>query len=288
MWAYLNSQFVREEDAHISILDHGFLYGDGVYETLRTYEGKFFMLDRHLARLRRSATAIGLHVPMSDSDWASILHEALQRNGLVDAWLRITISRGEGEPGLDPNLCKHPTLVVISRPFRPFQEALYHEGVRVALVSVRRNLPAAHPPRIKSLSFLNNILAKHEAMRSSAFDGLMLNADGDLTECTTSNIFLVKEGRLCTPSFDCGILGGITREVVLQLAQEYGMACEEGRYKPDEAFHADECFLTNTSMELMPVREIDQTMIGNGSPGPLTRRLHGLFHANLPRFLSDG
>lgn len=288
MWAYLNRTFVREEEAHISILDHGFLYGDGVYETLRTYGGKFFMLDRHLGRLRRSATSIGLHVPISDPEWAAVLREALQRNGLVDAWLRITISRGEGEPGLDPNLCKQPTLVVIIRPFRPLQEALYQEGVRLALVSVRRNLPAAHPPRIKSLSFLNNILAKHEAMRSSAFDGLMLNAEGYLTECTTSNIFLVKTGKLCTPSLECGILGGITREVVLQLAQENGVAHEEGRYKPEDAFHADECFLTNTSMELMPVREIDQSSIRDGSPGQVTRRLHHLFHTNLTRFLSDG
>lgn len=285
MWIFLNDRFVREEDAKVSVFDHGFLYGDGVYETLRAYGGRIFMLSHHLARLRRSASLIGLDVPIAEPGWTPLLEEALKRNALSDAYVRITISRGEGKIGLDPSLCPRPAVVVISLPLQPYPARLFQTGVRLVVVSVRRNLAAALSPRIKSLNFLNNILAKQEATRSGAFDGLMLNAEGHMTECTTSNIFFVKAGVLHTPSIECGILDGITREVVLSLAREHAIPIQEGSYTPDDVVGADECFLTNTTMEIMPVGDIDKHSIGLSTPGPITRRLQELFRASLPRFL---
>lgn len=285
MWIFLNDRFVRKEDAMVSVFDHGFLYGDGVYETLRAYGGRIFMLRRHLARLRRSASLIGLDVPIVEQDWIPLLQEAMKRNALSDAYLRITISRGEGNIGLDPRLCPHPTVVVISLPLQPHPPHLYKTGVSLAVVSVQRNLAAALSPQIKSLNFLNNILAKQEAARSGAFDGLMLNAEGHITECTTSNIFFVKDGCVRTPSVACGILDGITRDVVLSLAREQEIPIQEGHYTPDAVIGADECFLSNTTMEIMPVSDIDTHSIGIGMPGRITGRLQELFQANLPRFL---
>jgi len=286
MWIFLNDRFVDEKDAVVSVFDHGFLYGDGVYETLRAYGGRIFKRDEHLARLRRSGRMIGLEVPVPEKDWPALLQDAMRRNGLTDAYIRITVSRGAGEIGLDPALCPRPTVVLIARPFRAYPTHLFTEGVRLALVSVRRNLATALNPQIKSLNFLNNILAKQEATRAGAFDALMLNADGVLTECTTSNLFFVRHGCLCTPSVACSILDGVTRGTVLQLAREHGIQTEEGAYTPETLLEADECFLTNTTMEIAPVRAINQTAFGSACPGPLTSRLRELFHQNIDRFLS--
>lgn len=286
MWIYLNDRFVDRKEALVSVFDHGFLYGDGVYETLRTYDGRFFMLPQHLARLQRSARLIGLAVPLHEQDWPVLLREAVARNRLTEAHVRITLSRGEGELGLDPTLCPRPTLVVMAKPIARYPTHLFQEGILLALAATRRNLATALPPQIKSLNFLNNILAKREAGQAGAFDALMLNAEGLLTECTTSNFFFVCGGRLYTPSVDCGILDGITRAVVLTLARENGMSVEEGRYPAESLAHAEEAFLTNTSMEIMPVRALDRTPIGAGHPGPVTRRLRELFRSNLVRFLA--
>jgi len=285
MWIFLNDRFVRKEDALISVFDHGFLYGDGVYETLRAYGGRIFRLRQHLARLARSASLIGLDTPIVEHDFITVLREAMERNDLSDAYLRITISRGEGNIGLDPRLCLHPTVVVISLPLQPYPIELFNTGVSLAIVNVRRNLAAALPPMIKSLNFLNNILAKQEASRAGAFDGLMLNGEGHITECTTSNIFFVKDGCVYTPSVACGILDGITREAILSLAREQAFPTEEGCYNPEALLEADECFLTNTTMEIMPVQGIDRHPIGKERPGPVTGRLRELFRTNLPRFL---
>jgi branched-chain amino acid aminotransferase len=284
-WVYVNGRFVDRAEAMVSVFDHGFLYGDGIYETLRAYDSRFFLLSKHLSRLRRSADLIGLDLPIPEKDWPALLHEALRRNALRDAYLRITISRGEGEIGLDPTLCPRPTVVIMAKPRLSYPDHLYDQGVSLAVVGVRRNLNTALPPRIKSLNFLNNILAKQEASRAQAFDGLMLNADGHLTECSASNLFFIRGGRLYTPSLECGILDGITREVVLMLAREQQISIEEGAYRLDALLGAQECFLTNTSMELMPVRSVDGQAIADGKPGPLTRQLHGLFRASLARFL---
>lgn len=285
MLIFLNDSFVTKEEAAVSVFDHGFLYGDGVYETLRAYGSRFFMLESHLTRLRRSGRLIGLDLPIPDNGWPSLLHEAIRINGLEDAYVRITVSRGEGDIGLDPDLCPRPTVVIIAKPLVSYPRRLYETGVRLAVVSVRRNLATALPPQIKSLNFLNNIMAKREALQAGAFDGLLLNVEGQITESTTSNVFFIKAGRLCTPSVACGILDGITRDVVLWLAREHDIPIEEGFYTPESLRQADECFLTNTSMELMPVREIDRTLVGSGKPGPLTAHLHNLFRSNLTRFL---
>ena len=288
-WVFVHDRFVRREEAVVSVFDHGFLYGDGIYETLRAYDRRIFMLRRHLARLVRSSRAIGLDLPIAGKEWPALLQEAMERNGLRDAYLRITVSRGEGDIGLDPALCRRPTVVIVALPFQPYAADVLQHGVDLSIVSIRRNHPTAISPQIKSLNFLNNILAKQEAIRAGAFDGLMLNTDGDVAECTTSNIFFVRSDRLCTPDVSCGILDGITREVVLMLAQEEpgAVAVEEGRYKPDALYQASECFVTNTSMEVMPVRSIDSRLIGQGTRGPVTERLQQTFRRELPRFLEQ-
>lgn len=294
MWIFLNDRFVRREEAKVSVFDHGFLYGDGVYETLRAYDGRVFMLRRHLARLRQSAELIGLDLPLPDKDWPLLVQETLERNALgpgretkdgQDAYLRITVSRGEGEVGLAPALCPKPTVVILAKSFMPYPPHLHRDGVRVDLVSIRRNPDRALPPRIKSLNVLNNILAKQEATRAGAFDGIMLNAQGHVTECSASNLFFVRQGQLCTPAVECGILEGVTREVVLQLAKENRVPVEEGAYEAKALLEAEECFLTNTTLEILPVRQVGSHLLGDGRPGPVTGQLRALFRVNLPRFL---
>ena len=287
MWVYLNDKFVPNEEAVVSVFDHGFLYGDGVYETLRAYRGRVFQLAEHLARLERSASHIQLTLPVSRERLAALARESLLRNQLHDAYLRITVSRGTGEIGLDPALCKAPTLVIIAKPFQPYPESLYADGVSVIIANTRRNLPEALPPQVKSLNFLNNILAKMEAQAAGAHEALMLNHRNELTEGTTSNLFLVQGECVRTPAVECGILDGITRGLVLQLASELGIPSEETRLTVDDLLRADECFLTNTTQEVLPVTRMNGTMIGNGRPGEITRRLHVSFRAGLDRLL-DG
>jgi len=287
MWIYLNDRFVPQEEAVVSVFDHGFLYGDGVYETMRSYQGRTLQLSEHLARLERSASRIHLDLPLSLVRLAELIRESLVRNRLQDAYLRVTVSRGAGEIGLEPSLCKTPTLVIIAKPFQPSPESLYTEGVTVSVVRTRRNLPEAVPPQIKSLNFLNNILAKIEATAAGAHEGIMLNQREELTEGTTSNLFLVQAGRLRTPSLDCGILDGITRGLVLRLAEELTIPTEETRLGVKDLYRAEECFLTNTTQELLPVTGVDGHRLGDGRPGTLTQRLHALFRARLDRFLDS-
>lgn len=285
MWVYVNGRFVTEEEATISVFDHGFLYGDGVYETLRTYQGKPFLLNRHLARLRRSCELIGLNSPLRDEEWSPILAELLHRNHLVDAGFRLTVSRGVGEMGIDPGLCLRPTVIVMTKALSPYSNEMREQGVRLELVSVRRNPLTAQSPQIKSLSFLNNILAKQEAVQAGAFDALMLNMDGHVTECTTSNIFFVRKDMLCTPSPECGILEGITREVIMELAGNAGLSIEEGHYGIEAFTQAEECFITNTGMEVMPVTQIGLKVIGSGKAGPVAMSLWKALQDHLLRFL---
>ncbi len=291
MWIYLNDRFVKPGEAVVSVFDHGFLYGDGIYETLRSYGDKIFMRDQHLARLRRSAEAIGLRVPIAQDDWPGLLHEAMARNGVGnergDAYIRITISRGAGEIGLDPALCPTPTLVVMAKPLTKPSESMYRDGVDLIVAQTRRNLPAALNPQIKATNFLNNILAKREAIAAGAFDSVLLNWKSHVAECTVSNIFFVMEGRLCTPSLSSGILDGITRHIVLSLARRVHLPVEEGDFEPEHLRAADECFLTNTTMELMPVSRLDRRPVGAGKPGPITRRLHQIFVENRPAYLES-
>jgi len=289
MWIYLNGRFVEQEEAVISVFDHGFLYGDGVYETLRSYGTRLFMCEQHVSRLFRSADAIGLAIPIPRECWPDLLHEAMVRNQVgherQDAYLRITVSRGAGDIGLDPALCPSPTIVIMAKPLEAPPAGLYEKGVELIVAATRRNLPDALSPQIKATNFLNNILAKREAIAAGAFDSILLNWEDHLTECTVSNLFFVRNGGLRTPSVDCGLLDGITRTIVIQLARELRIRVEEGRFTPDELYQATECFLTNTSMEIMPATSVDRRMIGEGRPGPVTRKLRELFVAARDRFL---
>ena len=289
MWVFLHDRFVREEEALISVFDHGFLYGDGVYETIRSYGARIFMLDQHLSRLYRSAEAIGLDIPIPRAEWPALLHEAMDRNKVgherADAYLRVTISRGEGDIGLDPALCKRPTVVIMAKQLTPQPEKHYREGVSLTIARTKRNLPEALSPHIKATNFLNNILAKREAIAAGTFDSILLNWRDELAECTVSNLFFFKEKTLCTPALECGILDGITRNIALRLAAEAGFDPQEGRYAVSDLVHADEAFLTNTSMEIMPVTRIGGVPVGKGVPGPRTFRLRTLFVQNRERFL---
>ncbi len=289
MWIYLNNRFVKDEEAVISVFDHGFLYGDGVYETIRSYGSRIFMRDQHLARLRRSADAIGLTIPIPELTWPDLLHELMARNNIgnaqQDAYLRITISRGAGDIGLDPALCPTPTVVIMAKPLHPPTPEQYRTGVSLIVAKTRRNLPSALSPQIKATNFLNNILAKREAIAAGAFDSILLNWESHVTECTVSNLFFVRTGRLCTPALACGLLDGITRDIVLSLARETRMPIDQGYFGIEAIHKADECFLTNTSMEVMPVTMVDGHQVGNGTPGLLTQQLHRLFIASRMRFL---
>ena len=286
---YLNDRFVREEEAVVSVFDHGFLYGDGVYETIRSYGSRIFMRDQHLARLRRSADAIGLTIPIPEQRWPVLLHEAMTRNDVgndrIDAYIRITITRGAGEIGLDPTLCPTPTIVIMAKPLAPPSPQAYRDGVSLVVAKTRRNLPTALDPRIKATNFLNNIQAKREAIAAGAFDCILLNWESHLTECTVSNLFFVQSGRLWTPALSCGLLDGITRDIVLNLARELQIPVEEGHFGVETIHQAEECFVTNTSMEVMPVTMVDGHPIGHGTPGLLTQQLHSYFVANRTRFL---
>jgi branched-chain amino acid aminotransferase len=259
MYVYLNNKIVPLSDAKVSVFDHGFLYGDGIYETMRVYDGVVFMLDEHIERLYRSASLIGLAIPKKISDIKISIYETLKANSLTNAYVRLTISRGYGPIGLDPDLCKEPTFVVITNEFKSYPKSYYEEGIKLTIASVRRNLREALNPQIKSLNFLNNILAKIEAKQADAYEAIMLNAEGHLTEGTISNIFFVKNGILCTPSVECGILDGITRAMVIDLALKNGLEVKEGRFTPEELYTASEVFITNTTMEVMPARRVDKT-----------------------------
>ncbi|MDH4302405.1 MAG: aminotransferase class IV [Nitrospira sp.] len=280
---------MQEHDAVISVFDHGFLYGDGVYETIRSYGPRLFMRDQHLSRLFRSAEAIGLTIPIPLKEWADILHEAMARNKVGtdqrDAYLRITVSRGTGDIGLNPALCPSPTVVVMTKPLVPPASELYEKGVNIIVASTKRNLPSALPPQMKTLNFLNNILAKREALAAGAFDSILLNWEQHLTECTISNLFFVADGRLRTPALECGLLDGITRGIVIRLAGELHIRVEEGHFTVDRLYQADECFLTNTSMEIMPVSMVDTKKIARGKPGLVTLKLRAQFLKARERFL---
>ena len=273
MLVYVNGKFLSKDDAKVSVFDHGFLYGDGVYETMRAYRGKIFFLGRHLARLKQSADAISLALPFSLEKIGEALNEALTVNKLNEAYVRIQISRGEGEIGLDPALCPAPTIVIMTRPFKDYPPELYANGVAVAVVQTRRNHPLALDPAIKGTNFLNNILAKIESLKTGAYEGIMLNWKGYVAEGTISNIFTVKKGVLHTPDLETGILEGITRDLVLHLAKKEKIPAREMLMRPKDLTKADECFITNTTVEVLPVTTIDGHQVGDGRPGPITEKL---------------
>ncbi|GAB4489221.1 MAG: branched-chain-amino-acid transaminase [Thermodesulfovibrionales bacterium] len=281
MRIFLDGRLVDEAEALVSVYDHGFLYGDGIYETMRAYEGVVFMLERHLGRLGRSAGLMRLALPPEGVVRDAVL-ATISANGLADAYVRVTVSRGKGPIGLDPGLCPKPTFVVVAEQFTPYPEAFYRDGVTLTVARTRRNHPDALDPRIKSLNFLNNIFAKVEAKERSAWEAVMLNSAGYLAEGTVSNIFFVRGGVLCTPSVECGVLDGITRETVISAARAEGVAVEEGFFRPEDLFSASEVFFTNTTSEVMPVSRVDDRTY---AVGEITRRLHGRYQQAVREYI---
>ncbi len=275
---FINGRFCEEDEARLSVFDHGFLYGDGIFETLRVYGGRIFRLEAHLARLRTSAARIALRLPWDDDGLSETLRKCLAVNGCDEAVLRLTVSRGPGPPGLDPDLCPTPTLVVLTRPFNGYPESLYREGVSAVLVSVRKPPVDVLDPGIKSANYLNNILARIEAKQAGADEAILLNHDGFLTEGSVSNLFFFKDRTLYTPSPAAGILNGITRQVVLEIARAAAIPVQEDLLPPAALLSADEAFLTNTTYEVMPLRRVDERRY---AAGPQSRRLHDLFRRHI-------
>ena len=274
MYVYLNGKIVPSKEAVVSVFDHGFLYGDGVYETLRVYDGVIFELEEHLQRLFRSAILIGLNIPLEINALKVSIYETLIANTLRNAYIRLTVSRGRGDIGLDPDLCAEPTIVIIVQEFKEYPKAFYGKGINLIIAETRRNLKEALDPRIKSLNFLNNILAKIEAKKRGVYEALMLNIYGKLTEGTISNLFFYKDSILCTPSLDCGILDGITRGLVIDLAKREDLRVKEGKFRIKDLYSAEEVFLTNTTMEVMPVSKIDDQKYAVGGIAKLLRKAY--------------
>lgn len=274
MYVYLNNRLVPRSEAVVSVFDHGFLYGDGVYETMRIYDGAVFMLDEHLTRLHRSASMIGLTVPMDSNQIKAAIYNTLSTNSLRNAYVRLTISRGYGPVGLDPDLCGEPTLLIIAEDMKDYPKAFYENGIKVIISKTKRNLRDAISPQIKSLSFLNNILAKIEAKRGSAYEAIMLNVSGYITEGTISNVFFYRDGVICTPSIDCGILDGITRKVVLDIAARGGFFVQEGEFTKDNIYAATEVFITNSTVEIMPVCQVDEVKYRVGNVEKLLHKMY--------------
>ena len=278
----VNGRVFDQEHAVISVFDHGFLFGEGVYETLRTYNGQPFLFDRHMRRLRVSASMLALEVPITDSDIDARFRDTMRAGGLGEspdreAYIRILVTRGIGELTYDPVACPTPSIVVIVKPnVEPSRDA-FERGVKVALVPIVRNHPDSVNPRIKSNNLLNNALAMQEAFRRGAFEGVMRNYKGELAECTQSNLFIVKNGVALTPPLDAGLLPGITREFVFEVGKDAGVSVRDQVLHDEDLFAADECFLTSTTKEIVPIVQVDDRTIGSGVPGPVTRKLLDAF-----------
>lgn len=266
---YLDGKFVDELDAKVSVFDHGFLYGDGVFEGIRAYHNSVFRLKDHVNRLYDSAKAINLEIPMSKEEMSSVIVDTCRQNELRDAYIRVVVSRGKGDLGLDPRKCNIATVVCIASSITLYPDEMYQNGLAVITVPTRRNGPEGVNPRIKSLNYLNNIMAKIEANIAGVPEAILLNQEGYVAECTGDNIFIVKNGVLKTPGVHLGMLEGVTRNEVIKLARKNGIPVEETTFTRYDLFVADEVFLTGTAAELIPVTTIDGRIIGDGKPGPV-------------------
>jgi len=275
---YISGKYYDKENAKISVYDHGLLYGDGVFEGMRSYSGKVFRLKAHLDRLWDSAKAIWLTMPISQEAMAQAVNDTLAKNGIKDGYIRLIVTRGAGALGLDPNKCSDPQVIIITDHIQLYPKELYENGLTIVTASTIRNHSAALSPRIKSLNYLNNIMAKIEGLQAGCVEALMLNAKGEIAECTGDNIFLVKHGKLLTPPIDAGILEGITRDAVIELAGEIGVTVQQIALTRHDIFIAEECFLTGSAAEVIPVVKLDSRLIGDGKPGPLTKKLTERFH----------
>jgi branched-chain amino acid aminotransferase len=274
---YIDGKWYDKNEAKISVLDHGLLYGDGVFEGIRSYNCLIFKFDEHVERLYESAHTIMLKIPLTKSELKEAIIETLKRNKLKDAYIRVVVTRGEGDLGLDPRKCKNPSVIIITDRIALYPEELFKKGLKLITVPTARNLPEALNPTIKSLNYLNNIMAKIEAINSGAEEAIMLNNYGYVAECTGDNIFIVKKGILKTPPIYHGALRGITRSVIIELASKLGIEVQRTTLTRHELFNADECFLTGTAAEVIPVVEVDGRAIGTGKPGEITKRLTSKF-----------
>ena len=279
MKIFIDGKFFSERDAKVSVFDHGLLYGDGVFEGIRAYNGRVFKLKEHIERLFYSAHAILLTIPGSPAEVCRAVVETLRANKLKDAYVRLIVTRGVGTLGLNPRTCKQPSLIVIAGKIQVYPPELYAHGMEIVTVPTVRNLHSAVNPAIKSLNYLNNILAKIEANNAGVEEAVMLNSEGYVAEGTADNLFIVKRGALFTPPLSAGALYGITRATVMELAEQSGLKVSEPNLTRYDLFNADECFVTGTGAEIMPVVKIDGRAIGSGKPGPVTGKLVQEYHA---------
>jgi len=271
---YLDGKLVPREEAKISVYDHGLLYGDGVFEGIRAYDGRVFRLSQHLDRLYDSARAIALKIPLTKEEMREAVIKTLRANRLKRGYVRLVVTRGEGDLGLDPRNCRKPSVFIIADRIKLYPEELYKKGLELVTVATKRNIPEAIDPRIKSLNYLNNILAKIEAGLQNMPEAIMLNTDGYVAECTGDNIFIVKNNVLITPPFYVGVLAGITRQAVVELAvNRLKLLVREEVFTRFHLYNADECFLTGTAAEVIPVVKIDGREIASGKPGKITNKL---------------
>jgi branched-chain amino acid aminotransferase len=279
MKIFMDGKYCGERDAKVSVFDHGLLYGDGVFEGIRAYHGRVFKLKEHIDRLFCSAKAILLEIPMSHAELMKATVETCRANKIRDGYVRLVVTRGIGSLGLNPQRCKRPSVIIIADKIQLYPPEYYQRGLDIVTVPTTRSLHSALNPAIKSLNYLNNILAKIEANNAGVEEAVMLNAEGFVAECTGDNLFIVKNGALSTPPLSAGALYGITRQTVIELAEEAGLAVSEPNLTRYDLFNADECFITGTAAEIVPVVKIDGRVIGNGNPGRITRRLEEDYHA---------
>jgi branched-chain amino acid aminotransferase len=274
---YLDGEYVPKGEAKVSVFDHGLLYGDGVFEGIRAYHGCVFRLEEHVDRLYRGAHTLMLEIPMTKADMADVVVRCCAANGIRDGYIRVVVTRGVGDLGLDPRTCPKATVFCIAAEVHLFPAIYYEQGLSVITCSTRRNAPEALDPALKSLNYLNNIMAKIEAVRAGVPEGIMLSQDGYVAECTVQNIFLVTGGELLTPPLFVGNLAGITRKAVIELCAREGLRVQEDLFRVHTVYNADEAFLTGTGAEIIPVTEVDGRKIGSGTPGPVTDRLRAAF-----------
>lgn len=279
MKIFIDGKYLNERDAKVSVFDHGLLYGDGVFEGIRAYNGRVFKLKEHIDRLFYSAKAILLEIPMSHTELMKATVATIKANKLRDCYVRLLVTRGVGTLGLNPRSCKNPSVIIIAGKIQVYPPELYAKGMDIVTVPTVRNLHSAVNPAIKSLNYLNNILAKIEANNAGVEEAVMLNAEGFVAECTADNLFIIKHGEVFTPPNSAGALYGITRQTVIELAHAAGLKVSEPNLTRYDLFNADECFLTGTGAEIMPVVKIDGRVIGNGKPGLLTSKLVKNYHA---------
>jgi branched-chain amino acid aminotransferase len=270
---YIDGKFYDEQNAKVSVFDHGLLYGDGIFEGIRAYNGRVFKLKEHIDRLFCSAKAILLNIPLSYEEITRAVVDTCRENQIRDGYIRLVVTRGVGGLGLNPNRCKHPSVIIIADKIQLYPVEMYERGLDIITVPTVRNLHSALNPAIKSLNYLNNILAKIEANNGGCEEAIMLNHEGYVSECTGDNVFIIKGGQMFTPPLSAGALYGITREVVMNLAREEGMSVTEPNLTRYDLFNADECFLTGTGAEIIPVVKIDGRVVGTGKPGAITKSL---------------